>query len=69
MIYWRWETSGLKLFIGMCAQIPLLPEETVNNIDMLMDLQKASHIDNKEVCMATMLHLYSLIGTKNTTYN
>lgn len=31
--------------------------------------RKASHFDIKEVCMAIMLHLYSLIGTKNTTCN
>lgn len=40
MLYWTWETSGLKVFIRMCAQIPLLPEKPENNTDMLIDLEK-----------------------------
>jgi hypothetical protein len=39
MLYWIWETSSLKVCIGIDAQSPLLPEEIEKNTDM-MNLEK-----------------------------
>jgi len=60
MLYCRWETSGFKLFIGMCAQIPLFPEKTENNIDMLMDLEKLLTSTSKK-CAGQQCCIYILL--------